>query len=387
LDHVVVIWTPKALDSRVMRQEIRLARQEGKQVHAVRGPGLDLSKLPRWVGNAIDPDIPEQWNVLLTALKGPSVQKRVPMMAPEPPADFVPRPHEFEALKRALLDDKGDAAARTDGQGRSVAITAALKGAGGYGKTTLARALAHDREVQDAFFDGVLWVELGEHPSNLLGALIDLIQRLTGERPGIENINAAASALGEALGDRRILLVVDDVWNAADLRPFLQGGPHTTRLVTTRLDRVLPEDAVRLPVDSMQPAEAVDLLKHGMPADQVPASLAALKALAARLGEWAQLLKLVNGFLRNRVGHGEALSTAIINVNRRLDEKGLVAFDARNEGDRTSAVARTIEVSLGLLDDTGRARFGELAVFPEDVDVPVDVRRRPLGRDGWREGD
>ena len=37
-------------------------------------------------------------------------------MAPEPPADYVQRPHKFEALKRQLLDSKGDA----------VAITAAL---------------------------------------------------------------------------------------------------------------------------------------------------------------------------------------------------------------------------------------------------------------------
>jgi hypothetical protein len=46
-----------------------------------------------------------------------------------------------------LLDAKGDA----------VAITAALRGAGGYGKTALAKALAHDPDIQDAYFDGILW--------------------------------------------------------------------------------------------------------------------------------------------------------------------------------------------------------------------------------------
>jgi hypothetical protein len=70
----------------------------------------------------------------------------------------VQRPLEFDALKKQLLDSKGDA----------VAITAALRGAGGYGKTTLARALAHDPDIQDAYFDGILWVELGERPENLL---------------------------------------------------------------------------------------------------------------------------------------------------------------------------------------------------------------------------
>ena len=80
------------------------------------------------------------------------------MMVPDLPPDFVPRPAEFETLKKQLLDSKGDA----------VAITAALRGAGGYGKTTLAKALAHDPDIADAYFDGVLWVELGERPDNLL---------------------------------------------------------------------------------------------------------------------------------------------------------------------------------------------------------------------------
>jgi hypothetical protein len=46
-----------------------------------------------------------------------------------------------------------------------VAISAALRGAGGYGKTTLARALIHDVRVRGAFDDGILWITLGEKPS------------------------------------------------------------------------------------------------------------------------------------------------------------------------------------------------------------------------------
>ena len=45
-------------------------------------------------------------------------------------------------------------------------------------KTTLAKALAHDPEVQTAYFDGILWVELGEKPGNLLGIISDLIKSL-----------------------------------------------------------------------------------------------------------------------------------------------------------------------------------------------------------------
>jgi NB-ARC domain len=113
-----------------------------------------------------------------------------------------------------LLDPKGDA----------VAITAALKGAGGYGKTTLARALAHDPDIQDAYFDGILWVELGEKPHNLLGIVADRVTALTGTPPGFSTVDAAATALGEALGNRRILLVVDDVWRTGDLQLSCKAG-------------------------------------------------------------------------------------------------------------------------------------------------------------------
>jgi hypothetical protein len=342
LQHFVFIVTPEALASPVVRREIRLARQEGKTVSPIKGPGLgELGKLPRWLGQVYDLSLAEHFTTLIRVLQDQSRQKRVPMMAPEPPADFVRRPTEFDALKKKLLDAKGDA----------VAISAALKGAGGCGKTTLARGLAHDPDVQDAYFDGVLWVELGERPENLLGMIADLITILTGTPPGLETINAATAALGEALGDRRILVIVDDAWREQDLRPFLQGGPNTTRLITTRLSRVLPANAFRQAVDAMKGHEARELLSRGLPKDQVPGQSKELSDLASRLGEWAQLLKLVNGFLRERViDGGEHLPDAIADADQRLTEEGLGTFDADDEGDRTKAVAQTINLSVGLLD-------------------------------------
>ena len=375
LDHLVMILTPKALESRFVRDEIRLARQMGKQVTPLRGPGLNnLSKVPRWLGHVIDPNIPSNREYLLKVLKGPSTQSRVPMMAPEPPSDFVARDREFDALKHALIDPvTGDIAQQEDDSGKAVAITAALRGAGGYGKTTLAKALAHDPDILDAYLDGVLWVELGESPSNLIGLITDLVESLTGDRPGFEGLNAAAAALGDALDKRRILLIVDDVWREQDLIPFLKGGPNTTRLVTTRLEKVVPDNAFKQPVDAMADAEALSLLQSGLPADGLPAQEAALKALADRLGNWAQLLKLVNGFIRNRIKAGATLEKAIARADKQLTRKGLDSFSAANEADRTKTVALTISISVDLLPEDAKQRFGELAVFPEDEDVPISV--------------
>ena len=368
LQHFVLVVTPKALESGVVNQEIRLARQEGKSVCPVRGPGVvDLNKLPRRLGHVYDLDLKEQRTALVGQLQRDAEPRRVPMMVPELPLDFVARPREFDALKARLLDPEGDSIA---------GITAALRGAGGYGKTTLAMALARDPDIQDAYFDGILWAELGEKPEHLIATVSDLVIWISGEQPRLETLNAAAAKLGEVLGDRRILMVVDDVWREQDLRPFLQGGRNCVRLVTTRIDSVLPDGAVRQKVDAMQSGEALSLLSGGLPQDQATRERPGLAGLAARLGEWPLLLKIVNGFLRDRVNGGEPLPIAIAGASRRLNAKGLTAFDPRLETERDRAAALTIGVSLDLLSELERARFGELGIFPEDADIPVGVVAR-----------
>jgi len=184
------------------------------------------------------------------------------MMAAVPPKDFVPRPVEFDALKAQLLS--------SDAKGM-LAITAALRGAGGYGKTTLARALAHDADVRRFYSDGILWAELGEQGGvRVLPIISDLVHLLGSEPRAIQTRDGARTELAAALGDKRILLIIDDVWKRADLQDFLHGGPGTTRLVTTRFDKELPEDAVRQAVDAMRGCESSVLRAVCLSANAAP---------------------------------------------------------------------------------------------------------------------
>ncbi len=375
VEFMVMVMTPAAMGSETVRKEWRYARQQGVCVYPVKGePDLDFNDMPHWMRSAHFYDIDHEWQKLVNDLNTRCQQARVPFMVEDLPADYVPRPQEFEALIEKLLDQQRD---------EPVAITAALRGAGGYGKTTMAKALCHDERIQQAFDDGILWVTLGENPGNLVGKVEDLIYLLNQERPGFTVSHAAGARLAELLADRDILLVVDDVWDAMHLKPFLQGGKRCARLVTTRNEDVLPANTQSLMVDAMQPGEAVQLLSSGLQTAPFTAKeMLALRALVARLGKWALLLKLANGVLRDRVGRGESLANALVYLNRALDRRGLTAFDAQNALARDAAVSATLRVSFELLRGELYARYQELAVFPEDVAIPLATLEKLWGATG-----
>ncbi|HEV2765378.1 MAG TPA: TIR domain-containing protein, partial [Pyrinomonadaceae bacterium] len=366
-EFLALVMTPEAARSEMARREWRYARRQGVCVYPVKGPGgVDFGALPRWMRDAHFYDLgalkdgregPE-WAKFLGDIRKGCRTPRVPFMVEDLPRDFVARPGEYEQLLSLLLDRQRE---------EPVAITAALRGAGGYGKTTLARALCHDERVQEAFNEGVLWVTLGENPGDLTRLVEDLIYTLGGERPGFADLNAATARLVELLADRDVLIVVDDVWNAAHLRPFVQGGPRCARLITTRDLDTLPKHARRVDVDAMRQDEAVALLGAGLPGG----SEADLRELAARLGEWPLLLSLAGGALRDRVGAGQTLAAALLYVRMGLDKRGLTFFDARDPASREQAVRTTLGVSFERLSADERARYGELSVFPEDADVPL----------------
>lgn len=370
---VVLVLTEGALRSPVVQRELRLARQQGVAVRPITPTASTFeTPMPRWLAATHRYGAESGVPALLMDLRRSPKVRRVPFMAEPLPEDFVQRTEEFERVVNLLADI---------GAKRTVAITAALRGAGGYGKTTLARAVCDDPRVQEVFDDGVLWITLGENPSraDLIERIVDLVETLDEERPGFAGLDAASARLRESLGDRALLFVIDDVWNSEHLAPFLRGGTRCVRLVTTRNSETLPPAAYAVSVDQMQTGEACELLGHGL----ASADTGALRLLAARLGEWPLLLKLANGVLRRRlVDAGQGFAQAVDWINRALDRKGVVAFDARDADERNRAVARTIRLSLEGLAENEVQRFFDLAVFPEDLDIPIQVVERYWHRQG-----
>ena len=373
--HFVMILSRRALTSDWIKREWSHARMMGKRVSPVLAdPALKRAELPAWMRREevfdIDPERDrdgERWKALVLVMRGDGRTKRAPYMPGDLPADFVPRPAEYAALKAAVLEEAPE---------KTVALTTALRGAGGYGKTMLANYFCRDPEVRFEFSDGIVRVEIGKERGDVTGLISDLIERLDpdGERPGFTDPVTASEYLGELIGESRLLLVIDDVWREAQLRPFLRGGPNCVRLVTTRLPYVLK--AVRhteVLIDEMRAAEAAHLIAMNLPVAGEPGAAGRLAQLADRLGNWPQMLAVANGWLRDRVEKHERMADAIARFERRLAKDGPFVFDPKDETQRNRAIRLCIAASVEDLDAAEAMRFGELAILPEDEDVPLSA--------------
>ncbi|MDB6174113.1 MAG: afsR [Chthoniobacteraceae bacterium] len=302
-------------------------------------------------------------------MAAPHYSSRTPFLAPDFPTGFVARPDEYEPLLKLLLGDEDLT---------PVSITTALHGTGGYGKTTLATALCHDPNVRAAFPDGILWATLGHHasPASIQRELTKLYEAVSGDRRTFQDETQAGIKLGEKLDSLRCLLVIDDVWEDADLKPFFRGGSASQRLITTRIFHVAP-NARRIRVDEMTAEEAVKMLTGRLlepPADATP-----FEQLAKRLGEWPLLLKLAAGAIWTSMEYGESLEGALEYVNAAFTERGVIAFDREDSRQRDEAIATTVQLSTSHLKLENRQRFCELAIFPEDTEIPLSTLQQFWG--------
>ncbi len=391
---MVLCMSMAALKSPVVGDEWLYARTHGKRIIPVVADSIwdhpevlaGTFTIPNWMQrkNWLDfrtgvPEAEKHWANLLRTLNERYTPKRFISMVEELPPRFVRRPDDVDRAVRGLVDDQNDA----------VAMTTAFSGAGGYGKTTLAKAVARDVRTQGAFDDGILWVTLGEKllelsgdalANVLIGRVRELIDALTpGEKPVIESLEMAQTKFQAAIGDLYILLVIDDVWDAAHLKPFLPDSgktPHSARLITTRsLNTVNRDSILKQTVDRMKPIEAAELLGAGFDPDEVKANDAALRALAHDLREYPLVLALANTQIAN-YAHDMSLSLAeALQLGREtLDEMGVLGFDEASAESRNAAISKSLDVSIRQITPAERQRlYRELAIFPDDALIPLST--------------
>ncbi len=265
------------------------------------------------------------------------------------------RQEYFDKLRQAVLGTTDQAVGIT-GRAREESRIG-LHGMGGIGKTVLAIDLVNDDEVRRAFPDGIFWLTLGQtiEPLRLQG---DLAGYLTGETKVYAAINEGRDQIRGLLRDKSCLLVLDDLWHREDAEPFDVLGPRSRLLVTTRdADLLVALGARELPLDVLSAQLALELLASwsGQTRDALPAT-------AGKVAEACGYLPLALSLAGARVRAGARWEEVLSAL-----ERGRLEFLDHPYG----SVFSSLRLSTDALMEFERDRYFELAVFPEDAEIPV----------------
>jgi WD40 repeat protein len=197
----------------------------------------------------------------------------------------VPRDSVIKALLAPPGAGTSTASITCDAASAGGAAVVVLSGAGGAGKSTAAAAVASDPRM-DSVFDDIAWYTLGNASRVAVVRAIQTLLRAL-EAPALAppgTLEKAIERLRGVCARRRVLLVIDDVWDADAALPFLGavcgGGSSSSVLFTTRsrpaLDAAVSRarmhsSCVNVDVAELPPPVALQLLRHscGLPYEQL----------------------------------------------------------------------------------------------------------------------
>jgi tetratricopeptide (TPR) repeat protein len=249
----------------------------------------------------------------------------------------------------------------------------ALHGIPGVGKTALAIELGH--EMKGRFADGVLWTSLGPAPDiavqfHLWEAAMGLHASEVRELP---DLKSRASQLHSLIGDKRILMIVDDVWDEAAARSFEVGGANCRYLFTTRSPRIAAGLAgeIAVGVQELDEGDSLALLERFVPRPK--------QAVANR---WRELVQAVGGLPQALVIAGGALRTAAyadqprrlrVFLDRLADPAELLSLERTRSAldqqaglptDEPISLQAVIALSDEALESSTRSALRRLSIFP-----------------------
>jgi NB-ARC domain-containing protein len=297
------------------------------------------------------------------------------------------RPHPFRAglqpqgivARPGLLDEAAGAVIAARG-GDSGAGLVLLRGAGGVGKTVLARQVAEDVRIWAEFTDGIIMLRVGQNATadGVAGRLQELLAHPDED-------------LKDVLDGQRLLLIVDDVWDQ-QLLETLQGVLPATVTVLATSRGVAGPGAVK--VGAVPRDQAIEILARGTSrTDELDR---ALGDLAETLFGWALLLTLAAaelhhdnergwGFGDDDKSHPNETDPGVL-IERAETLKAEFPDDPTmlDDLERTpeDAPPRSIDVlvrrSLDWLGPEQQARFELLAIYP-----PGAAITQPMLEDLW----
>lgn len=232
-----------------------------------------------------------------------------------------------------------------------------LSGMGGVGKTTLANYLAHD--LRDVFPDGVLWVGMTGNTS-LMAAL-----HLVAEAYGVDtrfypDTGSLGSCVRQLLGEKKALLILDDVQPEFDLTYLLPPEKGCFVLITTRY-RNLPVMREAFccdlePFDRRQ-GESITFFSLVLGSERLEQERDELEQIADRLGHLPLAVAIAANWMIR--GYGRSAASFLYRISRQGE-----MFHYLKEGYR--GVRSSFELSFATLSPEQQQFFAALGSFSGD---------------------
>jgi hypothetical protein len=275
------------------------------------------------------------------------------------PVDPVPAPVVPRGLPAApLLVGRGAERAAVQGAIAGGAQLIVVAGAPGTGCSALALRVA--RDVRDQFPDGQLCAGLRGGSADPVppGAVLVRFLRALGCADDLVrgDVGELAARFRSVVGGRRVLVLLDDARDAAQVRELLPGGPGSLVLVTSR---VLLSDllgAVVVRVGALGADAALDLLVQTVGLRRLGGDADGARRLVAACGGLPLAVRVAAGQVLR--GHpAPALADRLTAERRRLDSAARPVFPVRPAVEVLAAV-RVAYAGMTVLEQVVFRRAG-----------------------------
>jgi len=296
------------------------------------------------------------------AARSPGVP--VPAQLPLDAPGFSGRHDELRVLHAMLPSARGA------GAGESVPV-AVISGTAGVGKTAL--AVRFGRQVAKRFPDGQLYVDLrGLDPGKSLdsGTALRYFLDAFGVPPHriVGPVEERAALFRSLVDGKRVLIVLNNASNAAQVRPLLPGSPDCLVVVTSRHEMpglVAAEGAVLISLDVLGDDEAHEMLARRLGAERVAGEPQAAAEIVAACARLPLALSIAVGRAAARPKRPLAeLAAELRDVRGRLD--------ALEAGDADTDVRAVLSWSYNQLSPAAARMFRLLGLHPgPDISLPA----------------
>ncbi|MFG3010351.1 BTAD domain-containing putative transcriptional regulator [Streptomyces cinerochromogenes] len=295
-------------------------------------------------------------------LAEPSAPVTEPSAAPVRPAQLPASVPDFTGRSGFVSELTEVLSSASEAEGRVMAVSA-LAGIGGVGKTTLAVHVAH--RARSAFPDGQLYVDLQgagprpAEPETVLGSFLRALGTADAAIP--DSLEERAALYRSVLDGRRVLVLLDNAKDAAQVRPLLPGTEGCAALVTARVRMLDLAGAHLVDLDVMSPDEALALFTKIVGEERVASEREAALDVVAACGFLPLAIRIAASRLAaRRTWTVSVLAAKLADERRRLDE--LQAGDL--------AVKATFELGYGQLEPA-QARAFRLLGLADGPDISL----------------